>query len=262
MSAERMRRVDEAVQRGPQRRAHPGCQGPSRRIRDRHGCQDQPRPAPRARLRERARRRRRARGDARGPALRARLPAGPRRRRAAAQAHADARRSSTTTRPTARSARRAAPRRDGGRSGEHRRTRDHARAGARRAARRPTTLRAASRTRTPTATRSARSSAMHRILLALGKDSVMFMAADEFPLPYEYRFFELDGLVSAPPADLDERTIVFLDCGNIDRNPVGRVQARRRAHPQHRPPPRQHALRHASTSWSRTRRAPRRSCGT
>ena len=23
-----------------------------------------------------------------------------------------------------------------------------------------------------------------------------------------------------PPADLDERTIVFLDCGNIDRNPA------------------------------------------
>ena len=36
--------------------------------------------------------------------------------------------------------------------------------------------------------------AMHRVLLALGKDSVMFMAADEFPLPYEYRFFELGGL--------------------------------------------------------------------
>ena len=34
--------------------------------------------------------------------------------------------------------------------------------------------------------------AMHRILLALGKDTVMYMAADEFPLPYEYRFFELD----------------------------------------------------------------------
>jgi phosphoesterase RecJ-like protein len=63
--------------------------------------------------------------------------------------------------------------------------------------------------------------AMHRILLALGKDSVMYMAADEFPLPYEYRFFELDGLQSTLPADLDERTIVFLDCGNIDRNPVG-----------------------------------------
>jgi phosphoesterase RecJ-like protein len=62
---------------------------------------------------------------------------------------------------------------------------------------------------------------MHRILLALGKDSVMFMAAEEFPLPYEYRFFELDGLQSTLPADLHERTIVFLDCGNIDRNPVG-----------------------------------------
>ena len=49
----------------------------------------------------------------------------------------------------------------------------------------------------------------------------MFMAADEFPLPYEYRFFELDGLQSTLPDDLDERTIVFLDCGNIDRNPVG-----------------------------------------
>jgi phosphoesterase RecJ-like protein len=62
---------------------------------------------------------------------------------------------------------------------------------------------------------------MHRVLLALGKDSVMFMASDEFPLPYEYRFFELDGLQSTLPDDLAERTIVFLDCGNIDRNPVG-----------------------------------------
>jgi bifunctional oligoribonuclease and PAP phosphatase NrnA len=61
---------------------------------------------------------------------------------------------------------------------------------------------------------------MHRILLALGKDSVMFMAADEFPLPYEYRSIEFDGLASAPPPDLAERTIVFLDCGNIDRNPA------------------------------------------
>jgi bifunctional oligoribonuclease and PAP phosphatase NrnA len=61
---------------------------------------------------------------------------------------------------------------------------------------------------------------MHRVLLALGKDSVMFMAADEFPLPHEYRFFRFDGLQSHPPEDLDERTIVFLDCGNIDRNPI------------------------------------------
>jgi bifunctional oligoribonuclease and PAP phosphatase NrnA len=62
--------------------------------------------------------------------------------------------------------------------------------------------------------------AMHRVLCALGKDSVMFMAADEFPLPHEYRFFRFDGLQSELPRDLDERTIVFLDCGNIDRNPV------------------------------------------
>ena len=63
--------------------------------------------------------------------------------------------------------------------------------------------------------------AMHGTLTMLGKDSAMFMSPDEFPLPYEYRFFELDGLQSTLPDDLDERTIVFLDCGNIDRNPVG-----------------------------------------
>ena len=61
---------------------------------------------------------------------------------------------------------------------------------------------------------------MHRVLLALEKDSVMFMAADEFPLPHEYRFFRFDGLQSHPPEDLDERTIIFLDCGKIDRNSI------------------------------------------
>jgi phosphoesterase RecJ-like protein len=61
---------------------------------------------------------------------------------------------------------------------------------------------------------------MHGVLQALGKDSVMFMAPEEFPLPHEYRFFVLDGLSSSPPEDLDERTIIFLDCGNIDRNPA------------------------------------------
>jgi phosphoesterase RecJ-like protein len=62
--------------------------------------------------------------------------------------------------------------------------------------------------------------AMHELLKALGRDSVMFMAADEFPLPYEYRFFRLEGLVSVIPDDVAERTVVFLDCGNIDRNPA------------------------------------------
>jgi bifunctional oligoribonuclease and PAP phosphatase NrnA len=62
--------------------------------------------------------------------------------------------------------------------------------------------------------------AMQGVLTALGKDALAYMAADEFPLPYEYRFIELDGLVTEPPADLEQRTIVFLDCGNIDRNPA------------------------------------------
>jgi phosphoesterase RecJ-like protein len=62
--------------------------------------------------------------------------------------------------------------------------------------------------------------AMQHALTALGKDAVSFMAADEFPLPYEYRFLKLDRVVTVPPEDLEERTIVFLDCGNIDRNPA------------------------------------------
>jgi len=62
--------------------------------------------------------------------------------------------------------------------------------------------------------------AMHHALVALGKDCVSFMAPGEFPLPYEYRFLVLDRLVTEPPADLEERTVVFLDCGNIDRNPA------------------------------------------
>ncbi len=66
--------------------------------------------------------------------------------------------------------------------------------------------------------------AMHEVLSRLGKDSVMFMTADEFPLPYEYRFFALEGLASVPCEDFEERTIVFLDCGNIDRTPGALVK--------------------------------------
>jgi phosphoesterase RecJ-like protein len=58
------------------------------------------------------------------------------------------------------------------------------------------------------------------ILTLLGRDCLMYIDASEFPLPHEYRFFELSGLVSAPPRDLAERTIVFLDCGNLERNPA------------------------------------------
>jgi bifunctional oligoribonuclease and PAP phosphatase NrnA len=61
--------------------------------------------------------------------------------------------------------------------------------------------------------------AMQHVLTALGHDSLMFIAQSDLPVPYEYRFLSLDNLISSPPADIDQRTIVFLDCGNIDRNP-------------------------------------------
>lgn len=61
---------------------------------------------------------------------------------------------------------------------------------------------------------------MHKVLTQLGKDSVMFMAAKEFPLPIEYRFLPLEEVFHEPPADMACRTVVFLDCGNIDRMPV------------------------------------------
>ena len=61
---------------------------------------------------------------------------------------------------------------------------------------------------------------MHELLKELGKDSAMFMAAYEFPLPHEYRHMHVEEVLNAPPADVGERVVVFLDCGNIDRMPV------------------------------------------
>lgn len=61
---------------------------------------------------------------------------------------------------------------------------------------------------------------LHGILTQLGKDAVMFLAEKEFPLPVEYRFMPLQEVFHDPPADLSDRTVVFLDCGNIDRMPV------------------------------------------
>lgn len=60
-------------------------------------------------------------------------------------------------------------------------------------------------------------SSMQRVLAAAGKDVVSFVAPDELPLPGEYAWLRLEGLVTALPADVAERTVVFLDCGNIDR---------------------------------------------
>jgi len=66
--------------------------------------------------------------------------------------------------------------------------------------------------------------AMHWVLEQLGKDSVMYMSPDEFPLSHEYRHMTFEGLLGAPPDDVDDRTVVFLDCGNIDRMPVAFLQ--------------------------------------
>jgi phosphoesterase RecJ-like protein len=62
--------------------------------------------------------------------------------------------------------------------------------------------------------------AMQGVLAALGKDAAMFICKHEFPLPYEYRFFDLSTVVTEVPDDIAERVVVFLDCGNIDRNPA------------------------------------------
>ena len=62
--------------------------------------------------------------------------------------------------------------------------------------------------------------ATHGMLRKLGKDTLMYLPESDFPLPYEYRFFRLDGHVTAVPDDLAERTAIFLDCGNADRSPI------------------------------------------
>jgi phosphoesterase RecJ-like protein len=66
--------------------------------------------------------------------------------------------------------------------------------------------------------------AMHAILGRLGKDSTMFLDAKEFPLAVEYRFLQLEEVCHEPPADIADRTVIFLDCGNIDRMPVDWLQ--------------------------------------
>ena len=43
--------------------------------------------------------------------------------------------------------------------------------------------------------------ATHQLLQQLGKDSVMFLAAKEFPLPVEYRFLPLEEVFHEPPVD-------------------------------------------------------------
>jgi phosphoesterase RecJ-like protein len=62
--------------------------------------------------------------------------------------------------------------------------------------------------------------AMQGVLEAIGKDCLTFIDARDLPLPQEYSWLPLKRVVSEPPEDVDERTIVFLDCGNLERNPA------------------------------------------
>ena len=71
-------------------------------------------------------------------------------------------------------------------------------------------------------------------------------------------FLPLQEVFHEPPADLSDRTVIFLDCGNIDRMPVDWLQRRRRD-PQRRPPSRQHPLRRRQPRRRRTPPAPPRS---
>src|SRR5919204_4496880 len=58
--------------------------------------------------------------------------------------------------------------------------------------------------------------ALKLALDALGKDSEMYLYGDA-PLPREYAFMPLEGLLREPPADAAERVLVALDCANEQR---------------------------------------------
>src|SRR3979409_1443748 len=53
-------------------------------------------------------------------------------------------------------------------------------------------------------------------LRALGKDVVMYLAGAG-ALPREYAFMPLDGLLRELPEDMEERTLVAVDCAKADR---------------------------------------------
>jgi phosphoesterase RecJ-like protein len=61
---------------------------------------------------------------------------------------------------------------------------------------------------------------MHLVLRALGKSSVMVLDKDDLPLPREYDFLDVGDARTSLPDDLAARTLIYLDCGNVERNPV------------------------------------------
>jgi bifunctional oligoribonuclease and PAP phosphatase NrnA len=67
--------------------------------------------------------------------------------------------------------------------------------------------------------------AMQGLLTALGKDSLTYLAPGDLPLPDDYRFLAPERRVESAPDDIAERTVVLLDCGNIDRNEAPMLRA-------------------------------------
>jgi phosphoesterase RecJ-like protein len=70
--------------------------------------------------------------------------------------------------------------------------------------------------------------AMTLALRQLGKDVVMYLAGAG-PLPREYSFMRLDGLLRELPEDMEQRTLVAVDCAKADRmgpdtTPIDRAQ--------------------------------------
>jgi len=63
------------------------------------------------------------------------------------------------------------------------------------------------------------------ILETLGKDVVSFIAKDDLPLSYEYQWLDVSDVVDSLPADLEQRIVVFLDCGNTERSPIVEAEA-------------------------------------
>src|SRR6185437_16131777 len=54
------------------------------------------------------------------------------------------------------------------------------------------------------------------VLEALGKDTRMYLSG-EVPLPREYAFMQLDGLLRVLPDDMADRVLVAVDCAKADR---------------------------------------------
>ena len=60
-------------------------------------------------------------------------------------------------------------------------------------------------------------------LRQLGKDAEMLLLG-EAPLPGEYHFLQLDGLLREPPSDAGARVLVAVDCAKADRIGLGYVE--------------------------------------